>query len=91
MITYLLDSSIKLYTWRNACGRKGRVVQISMIIDMATLHAGTCKMSRVIANLPTGFIELIQWSNACERKGSVLHVSDHTDGYTPFLTYMLYS
>ena len=66
---------MKLDPWSNACGRKGRV---PVIIEMATLHTGTCK-SRVI----TYCLDSSSWIHGAMHAKERAEYSSDTDGYTP--------
>ena len=47
-ITYTLDSTSLVHGAMHACGRKGTVLQSSVIIERSTPHGGACTRSRVI-------------------------------------------
>ena len=73
---------MKTNPWSNACGRKGRVPQSSVIIETATLHAGTCMNKEWVDDLHPGF-KLDPRSNACGRKDRVPKSSVIIETTTP--------
>ena len=64
---------IKSDPWSNACGRKGRVPQSSVIIETATPNAGKCTRSR--------FITYILDSSG--RIHGAMHVEERVEYHSP--------
>ena len=64
---------IKSDPWSNACGRKGRGPQSSVIIETVTLDAGTCTRS----GLMTYILDSSSWIQG------VMHVEESVECQSP--------